>query len=121
MSNKDALLTVHSRALTAHDVDTILGHATHDVRCVCDGRAVGEGRDSLRALLEHEYHGQPELLGRVFDLDGETVVAEFAGHEDPKPHGIVRFKALGDRVMEFDIDHGHAAVSRVAAATSKLR
>lgn len=119
--SKESLLAVHSRALTAHDLDTMVGHAARDVRCTCDGRAVGEGHAAMRELLEREYHGHAELVGRVFDMDGDTVLAEFSGHDKPTPRGILRITADGDRVRELSIDHDDAVLQRLVGAGTRVR
>lgn len=116
-SPKEALLAVHSRALTGHDVETILGHARADVRCVCDGNYVGEGHDVLRKFLEAEYAGADGMVARVADADGEPVVIEYdlVGGER-KPRAVVRIDNDAHRVAACRIDHDAELVARLAGS-----
>lgn len=124
VSDKEALLSVHSRAITAHDVETIVGHAHQTVRCMCDGRWMGEGTDVLRRALEAEYVGRGPLVGRVMDLDGEPVVVAFEAPESgagPRPRGVMRFNSTGQGVTECRIEHGSDLVDRLARSATPMR
>lgn len=121
-SDKEALLAVHSRALTAHDVDTIVGHAHQAVRCMCDGQWMGEGPDVLRKAIEAEYVGRDPLVGRIMDLDGEPVLVAFEASETGhKPHGVMRFHSSAQRITECRIEHQPDLVDRLARSATPMR
>ncbi|MHB8633227.1 MAG: hypothetical protein ACYDBQ_04560 [Thermoplasmatota archaeon] len=121
-ADKEAILAVHSRAITGHDVETILDQAACSVRCVRDGNLVGEGREALRRTLEAEYVGRDGLVARIVDLDGEAVLVEFDGREGSRePRAVLHVDSANDRITEWRVDHDQDLVARLARSAALPR
>ncbi len=109
-----AFAEVQARAFNAHDTETLASQSYRGARVLRDGHLVGEGRTALRAQLEAEFRDRPLAFARVLDLDGETVLAEYAGEENnPVVQGIIRFRAFQGRIEELRIDRDARLLSRL--------
>ena len=109
----------HVRAFNGHDVDTLASHAAPGARCIRDGELVGEGPQAVRRALLEEYKLSADLVGRLMELDGESVVVEWADEDGARrPVGVLRVQG-GPRITEFRIDHDPDVVDRLARAAPR--
>src|ERR1041385_249036 len=104
-------LRVHTCALNARDLDTLVAQALPDAPCFCDGEWVGEGHDAIRLALEREFVANEDLIARVGTLRGEPAILEFdAGGAE---RGALRLVERAGRIHELRIEHPKAMVGRV--------
>lgn len=106
------LLRVQAHAFNAKDLDTAVGHYTAAARFLRDGEWIGEGREAVRQGLEQEFAAG--VVGRLAELDGESVLVAYTGDEGhEEPSGVLRFRARGAWLTECSVDHSPSTLQQV--------
>lgn len=106
---RDLTMRMHTCALNARDLDTLVAQALPDAPCFCDGEWVGEGRDAIRQLLEREFVANEDIVARVGTHRGEPAILEFDAGGAAR--GAVRLVDGGrGRIRELRIDHSASLV-----------
>ena len=110
MSLHHAVTRVQAHAFNARDLATLAGY-TGGARVIEDGAVVGRGHAAMERCMRREWGAG--LVGRVVDLDGEPVVAEYDRDGEGEPRGVLRFAMAGDRVEECRFEHDPATLARL--------
>ena len=98
-------LRVHTCAMNARDLDTLVAQATNDASCFCDGEWVGEGREAVRSALEREFAANEDLIARLGTHRGAPAILEFdAGGTERGALRLVGGPGAG-RFSELRIEH----------------
>lgn len=98
-------LRVHTCALNARDVETLVAQAAPHAPCICDGEWVGEGPEAVRKALTKEFDVNEDIFARLGTHDGEPAVLQFDALGAQR--AALRFRGgLGvGRYQELLIDH----------------